>query len=210
MGIAERKEREKQKRREEIVQAAEKVFFSKGFALATMDDIAEKAELSKGTLYLYFKCKEDLHLAVAQNSIRLLKSLTLKAAEGEGNALEKLGRIGRAVVAFSRSEPDRMKAIMALEEMEPQSLHVSTSEVQNLVYKESPVETVIHLVEQGVAEKLVRADIPSLLIAHTLWMTVLSVVRYVTMKSGLIEVLELTQDEILESHFEMVLNGIKS
>jgi AcrR family transcriptional regulator len=210
MGIAERKEREKQQRREEIVQAAEKVFFSKGFALATMDDIAEKAELSKGTLYLYFKCKEDLHLAVAQNSIRLLKSLTLKAAEGEGNALEKLGRIGRAVVAFSRSEPDRMKAIMALEEMEPQSLHVSTSEVQNLVYKESPVETVIHLVEQGVAEKLVRADIPSLLIAHTLWMTVLSVVRYVTMKSGLIEVLELTQDEILESHFEMVLNGIKS
>jgi TetR/AcrR family transcriptional regulator len=210
MGIAERKEREKQQRREEIVQAAEKVFFSKGFALATMDDIAEKAELSKGTLYLYFKCKEDLHLAVAQNSIRLLKSLTLKAAEGEGNALEKLGRMGRAVVAFSRSEPDRMKAIMALEEMEPQSLHVSTSEVQNLVYKESPVETVIHLVEQGVAEKLVRADIPSLLIAHTLWMTVLSVVRYVTMKSGLIEVLELTQDEILESHFEMVLNGIKS
>ena len=210
MGIAERKEREKQQRREEIVQAAEKVFFSKGFALATMDDIAEKAELSKGTLYLYFKCKEDLHMAVAQNSIRLLKSLTLKAAEGEGNALEKLGRMGRAVVAFSRSEPDRMKAIMALEEMEPQSLHVSTSEVQNLVYKESPVETVIHLVEQGVAEKLVRADIPSLLIAHTLWMTVLSVVRYVTMKSGLIEVLELTQDEILESHFEMVLNGIKS
>jgi AcrR family transcriptional regulator len=210
MGIAERKERERQQRREEIVQAAEKVFFSRGFALATMDDIAEEAELSKGTLYLYFKCKEDLHMAVAHNSIRLLKSLTLKAVQGDGNAVEKLGRMGRSVVAFSRSEPDRMKAIMTLEEMEPQSLHVSTSEVQNLVYKESPVETVIDLVEQGVAEKLIRADIPSLLIAHTLWMTVLSVVRFVTMKSGLIEVLELTQDEILESHFEMVLNGIKS
>jgi len=210
MGIAERKERERLQRREEIVQAAEKVFFSRGFALATMDDIAEEAELSKGTLYLYFKCKEDLHMAVAHNSIRLLKSLTLKATDGEGNALEKLGRMGRAVVAFSRSEPDRMKAIMTLEEMEPKSLHVTTSEVQNLVYKESPVETVIHLVEQGVTEKLIRADIPSLLIAHTLWMTVLSVVRFVTMKSGLFEVLELTQDEILESHFEMVLNGIKS
>jgi len=210
MGIAERKERERLQRREEIVQAAEKVFFSRGFALATMDDIAEEAELSKGTLYLYFKCKEDLHMAVAHNSIRLLKSLTLKATDGEGNALEKLGRMGRAVVTFSRSEPDRMKAIMTLEEMEPQSLTVTTSEVQNLVYKESPVETVIHLVEQGVTEKLIRADIPSLLIAHTLWMTVLSVVRFVTMKSGLFEVLELTQDEILESHFEMVLNGIKS
>ena len=210
MGIAERKERERQQRRDEIIQAAEKVFFSRGFALATMDDIAEQAELSKGTLYLYFKCKEDLHMAVALQSIRLLKSVTLKASEGEGNALEKLGRMGRSVVAFSRSEPDRMKAIMALEEMEPHSLHVSTSDVQNLIYRESPVETVITLVEQGVAENLVRSDIPTLLIAHTLWMTVLSVVRFVTMKSGLIEVLELTQDEILESHFEMVLNGIRS
>jgi TetR/AcrR family transcriptional regulator len=210
MGIAERKERERRQRRNEIIQAAEKVFFSKGFELATMDDIAEQAELSKGTLYLYFNSKEDLHMAVARKSIRLLKAVTLKASEGEGNALEKLGRMGRAVVAFSRTDPDRMKAIMTLEEMEPQTLQVTTSDVQNLIYKESPVETVIHLVEQGVAEKLIRADIASLLIAHTLWMTVLSVVRFVTIKHGLLEMLELTQDEILESHFEMVLNGIKS
>ena len=38
-----------------------------------MDDIAEKAELSKGTLYLYFKSKEDLHMAVARRAIILLR-----------------------------------------------------------------------------------------------------------------------------------------
>lgn len=76
MGIAERKEREKQQRREEIIQAAEKVFFSKGFEKSTMDDIAERAELSKGTLYLYFKSKEDLHMAVARKAIGLLNSIT--------------------------------------------------------------------------------------------------------------------------------------
>ncbi|RLD70673.1 MAG: hypothetical protein DRI98_07320, partial [Bacteroidetes bacterium] len=79
-----------------------------------------------------------------------------------------------------------------------------------LIYKESTVETVIQLVEQGVAEKLIRADIPVLLVANTLWMTVLSVVRFVTMKPALLEALELSQDQILESHFELVLNGIKS
>jgi AcrR family transcriptional regulator len=210
MGIAERKVREKQQRREEIVQAAEKIFFSKGFDLSTMDDIAEEVELSKGTLYLYFKSKEDLHMAVARKSIRLLRSATLKATEGSGTALEKLGRMGRACIVFSRTDPDRMKAIMTLEEMEPQSLSVTTSDVQDLIYKESTVGTVIQMVEQGVAEKLIRADIPSMLIAHTLWMTVLSVVRFVTMKPGLLEALELSQDQILESHFEMVLNGIKS
>jgi len=60
MGIAERKERERQKRRAEIVKAAEQVFFTRGFEKSTMDDIAERAELSKGTLYLYFKSKEEL------------------------------------------------------------------------------------------------------------------------------------------------------
>jgi TetR/AcrR family transcriptional regulator len=210
MGIAERKEREKQQRREGIILAAEKVFFRKGLEMATMDDIAEIAELSKGTLYLYFKSKEDLHMAVARKSIRLLRTITLKATEGEGNALEKLGRMGRATIEFSRTDPDRMRAIMTLEELEPQTLSATTSDVQDLIYKESTVETVIQMVEQGVKEKLIRADVPVMLIAHTLWMTVLSVVRFVTMKPALLEALELTQDQILESHFEMVLNGIKS
>lgn len=210
MGIAERKEREKQLRREEIVLAAEKIFFSKGFDLSTMDEIAEEAELSKGTLYLYFKSKEVLHLAVARKSIHILRAITLKATEGDGTALEKLGRMGSAVIAFSRTDPDRMKAIMTLEEMEPQTLNVTNNDVQDLIYKESTVGTVIQLVEQGVREKLIRADVPSFLIAHTLWMTVLSVVRFVTMKPGLLEALNLSQDQILESHFALVLNGITS
>ncbi len=210
MGIAERKEREKQLRREEIILAAEKVFFNKGFDLSTMDHIAEEAELSKGTLYLYFKSKEDLNLAVARKSILMLRTITLKATEGEGNALEKLGRMGQATIEFSRKNPDRMKVIMTLEEMELSTLSVTTSDVQDLIYKESTVESVIQLVEQGVKEKLIRADVPAMLIAHTLWMTVLSVVRFVTMKPTLLGALGLSQNQILESHFALVLNGIKS
>ena len=65
MGIAERREREKDQRRNTILDAAEKVFFSQGINLATMDGVAEEAELSKGTLYLYFKSKEELFLGIA-------------------------------------------------------------------------------------------------------------------------------------------------
>jgi len=210
MGIAERKEREKQQRKEEIILAAEQVFFSKGFDRSTMDDVAEEAELSKGTLYLYFTSKEDLHMAVARKAIRMLREITSEAVEGEGSALEKLGRMGRACIEFSRTHPDRMKAIMTLEELEPLALSASTSDVQEMIYKESTVGSVIELVEQGVQEKLIRSDIPSLLVAHTLWMTVLSVIRFVTRKPGLLEVLGLSQDEVFASHFELVLNGIKS
>ena len=70
MGIQERKEREKEKRRQQILAAAKKVFSEKGYSKATMEDIANKAELSPGTLYLYFKNKEELYASL---SLRVLK-----------------------------------------------------------------------------------------------------------------------------------------
>ncbi|NJK86044.1 MAG: helix-turn-helix transcriptional regulator [Bacteroidales bacterium] len=75
MGISERKEREKEQRRSDIVDAAEKIFFKKGFEYATMDEIAEQAELSKGTLYLYFKSKEELLYAIHLRAMKIIKGL---------------------------------------------------------------------------------------------------------------------------------------
>lgn len=84
MGIKERKVREKEARREEIIKAAEKIFFEKGLGQATMDEIAEAAELSKGTLYLYHKSKEDLYLALAQRGMEILLGMFQQAvATGE-------------------------------------------------------------------------------------------------------------------------------
>jgi len=208
MGIAERKEREKQQRREGIISAAEKVFFHKGFDQSTMDDIAEKAELSKGTLYLYFKSKEVLQMEVAKNAIILLNKFTSAAAEQGKNALEKLRQMGRATTEFSRSYPDHMKAILAIKSLESGSLGLTTNEVEGILYEVSSVGMVKELVEQGVRDKLIRSDIPPILIAHTLWMQLLSVIQFVSTEKSLFNVLGLTPDKVYESHFEMVLNGI--
>ena len=53
-----------EERKEQILDAAEEVFTQKGLDLARMDDIAEETGLSKGTLYLYFKSKDDLIIAI--------------------------------------------------------------------------------------------------------------------------------------------------
>ena len=72
MGVQKRKAREKQARQEAILKAAQKVFFAKGLDQATIDDVAEKAELSKGTIYLYFKSKEELYMSVFLKGLDLL------------------------------------------------------------------------------------------------------------------------------------------
>lgn len=210
MGITERKEREKQQRREEIVSAAEKVFFSKGFDQSTMDDIADRAELSKGTLYLYFKSKEQLHMEVARKAIILLSSWTSVAAEKGTNALEKLRQMGRATIEFYRTYPDQMKSIIALTGMKSGTLGLSSEDVQGILFEVSSVGMVKQLVEQGVKDELIRSDIPPLLIAHTLWMQVIGVIQFVSVEESLFDLLELAPKEVYESHFELVLNGIRS
>lgn len=75
MGIQERKERERERRRQQIIVAAKRVFSDKGFNRTTMEDIAKEAELSPGTLYLYFKNKDDLYASL---SLRILQYLLIR------------------------------------------------------------------------------------------------------------------------------------
>jgi AcrR family transcriptional regulator len=75
MGIEERKEREKERRRQQIMLAAKRVFSEKGFNKTTMEDIARESELSTGTLYLYFKNKEELFASL---SFRILQYLLIR------------------------------------------------------------------------------------------------------------------------------------
>jgi len=77
MGIQERKEREKERRRQQIIVAAKRVFSDKGFNKTTMEDIAKEAELSPGTLYLYFKNKEELYASL---SLRILQYLHIRVS----------------------------------------------------------------------------------------------------------------------------------
>jgi AcrR family transcriptional regulator len=72
MGIEERKERERLARREAILASAQGLFFTKGFIATTMDEIAHRAELSKGTLYLYFTSKEELYTRVMSEGLNIL------------------------------------------------------------------------------------------------------------------------------------------
>jgi AcrR family transcriptional regulator len=73
-----RKEREKITRRNEILQAAKKVFASKDYASATLEDIATEAELSKGTIYLYFNNKADLFLSTFEMGMGQMELIMLE------------------------------------------------------------------------------------------------------------------------------------
>ncbi len=59
--------------KERIIQSAVECFSKYGLDRTRMNDVAQKADLSKGTLYLYFKSKEDLFYVICENNLRVLK-----------------------------------------------------------------------------------------------------------------------------------------
>jgi AcrR family transcriptional regulator len=69
MGLEDRRRREKENRKSAILKAARKLFFEKGFKSVTVENIAQKAELSKGSVYLYFKSKEEIYTYILLTDI---------------------------------------------------------------------------------------------------------------------------------------------
>jgi TetR/AcrR family transcriptional regulator len=89
MGVAERKEREKKARRQAILDAARECFFRDGFEATTISQIADNVELSTGTLYLYFKNKEEIYVSILEEGLEILYAL-MKGSEHPGASPSEL------------------------------------------------------------------------------------------------------------------------
>ncbi len=144
MGITERREREKERRKNEILDAAEKVFFTRGVANATMDDVAEKAELSKGTLYLYFPSKQAVYFGLTERALIKLKDYFLNAVHKQKTGIAKVRAIGEAYYRFSKEQRDHFQTI-------------AHWEVAEMAFADETLMLQCHEAGRDVIEILVRA-----------------------------------------------------
>ncbi len=83
--IARRREKEKDRRRQEIMEAAKKVFFARDYARASMDDIAREAGVTKPTVYSYFRTRDELYYSLTLPVIERLNS-DMEAMRAKMNA----------------------------------------------------------------------------------------------------------------------------
>ncbi len=113
MGIAERKEREKQELRERILEAAVQVFAEEGFENTSIRSIAKRIEYSPATIYLYFKDKNELLFAIHEVGFDLLLQEMQKVATIE-NPLERLREIAKTYIQFSIDHPEHYNLMFIL------------------------------------------------------------------------------------------------
>jgi len=115
--IQARKERERAAREELILDHAQRMLLKDGFQNLNLDELAEAVEYSKGTLYLHFKTKEDIALAVVTRAQKERADLFERALEFQGRSRERISAIGFACCHFAKVYPDYYNVEMMLKSL---------------------------------------------------------------------------------------------
>ena len=113
MSSQDRREKERESRRSAILKAARKLFFDRGFKNVTVDNIAAKAEVSKGSVYLYFKSKEEIYTQILINdSINSFQDLEKKFSAKDAPAEELLLAFADSYIDYFLNENELFRILM--------------------------------------------------------------------------------------------------
>jgi len=210
MGIAERKEREKQQRKLDIIDAAEKVFLTKGFDQTTMDDVAEQVELSKGTLYLYFRSKEELYSEIIKRGEQILTNLFKEAVDTEENGLCKVKRIGEAFIKFYHEHEEYHEALMTGHS----KTHVDEEEEycdDCAKSKTESNEVFVNAIQEGIKDGSIRKDIDPMKTSLLLWAQSMGILQLIQFKGAMLKSsCDTTPEELLAYFFEYTGKALKA
>jgi len=101
------------RKRTSILEAARTVFSRRAYADAAVDDVAEQARIAKGTLYLYFKSKEELYLASLVSDLRAMSADARSKMESASGFREKLRAFLAVRLDYCRSHENFLRIYLA-------------------------------------------------------------------------------------------------
>ncbi|GAB3225848.1 TetR/AcrR family transcriptional regulator [Algoriphagus aestuariicola] len=127
MGIADRKERDKEELREKILVAAKSLFLEKGVEKTSIRNIADQIEYSPGIIYHYFRDKNEIFHALHQGGFSQMME-KMQVLRSVRNPMERLKAMGSIYVGFALENPD-MYDLMFIKEAPID--HVYNSEHDN-------------------------------------------------------------------------------
>jgi AcrR family transcriptional regulator len=96
----------REQRRQQILQAALKVFAYRGLAATRIADIASEADMSQGLIYRYYTSKEEVFAVLVECTLDLMLGLAKEAQVQTGNALDKLAWLTAQMLPYSYEQPE--------------------------------------------------------------------------------------------------------
>ena len=191
--------------------AALEVFAEKGLPNATMDDVAEKAELSKGTLYLYFKSKEHLFFAIDMRASRMLHERFAEAVRGVKTGLARVRVIGRAYYQFCFDYPNYFRAMSYVERMDAQTYKAIADDLfpnGMQSHSDSSLAILAEAIELGHKDGTINRDVDPWTMSILLWSTSNGVIQMIKNRGEYYKLLGLPMDDLYAEKERLVERGL--
>jgi AcrR family transcriptional regulator len=208
MGISDRRQREKEQRKNEIIDAAGRLFFSRRYEDVSMDDIARSVELNKATIYLYFDNKETLFATIVLRGIQILRGKYQECMEKQVPGIVKVALMGQAYYQFSEEFPDYLRLI-----------HFYGSERFS---KENPYAAEIgngygacrrilqDAIREGIGDKTIRADLDPFLTSMYLMISFMGILSLENRWKLVVEEVGFSSGQFTSEFFRFMMPAISS
>jgi len=208
--IAERRLEEKDRRRNEILDAAESVAAVEGIEALTMDHVARKARISRALLYVYFKDKADLHFGLCERALALLLERFEQATARHGNGLEHIIAIGRAYVAFAAEFPVHFEALERFQAHEVGAAAATGNLAGCFAGGQRVHQIMFAAIEAGQRDGSIAATAGSpVAIAMTLWGFMHGIIQIVTTKGGLLGEYGLSSKALVDQALKLAADSLR-
>jgi len=205
MSTITRKQKEKENRRDDILKAAEKVMQANGLHGLSIDLIATETQLAKGTIYLYFKSKEEILSILSVKSRNKLYNEFLKVNKSDNSPLEKLKLISKTNYLFYKKYPLYHDLVSLYEAstslIESEEMYVSSDKISKLV---------LGIAHEAQNNGTLNPNLNPLHITMILWGISVGVVQLIKVKGLIIkEKMEIEEQELLNTFLNFLDNGLK-
>jgi TetR/AcrR family fatty acid metabolism transcriptional regulator len=183
-----------------IIQAAIEVFSSKDFKTASISEIARKAGVADGTIYQYFRNKEDLFFSIPIEKTNEFRSQLELHLEGISGAFNKLRKFVWYFLYFFKTNPEYGRILML-------EMRVSKSFVKTKTYDflKQSVSPVLDIIAEGQKEDVIRTDVDIYVLRHLVLGTLEHIVSRWLLKGE--------KYDLLEHHQEvsrMLIDGLRA
>lgn len=191
-------------RRQQILSAADLVLIDMGIDDFTIDQVASKANISKGTVYKYFKSKDEILAEISTKAVSLLLQTFQQATANHTHSVEKLKAIYWAAYRYYQTHLSYHELLA----------HIERPEFNIKVHEYAKIsQSIQDFCEEIIIEGQNKGEInPSLnpqLLVRVIWATNVGVIQFVQTKKKLIQnIHEMPMDEVINISVQMMANGI--
>lgn len=160
----------KNAKREWILEKATEVFFEKGFEAVSMEEIAQRAEVSKGSLYTYFKSKAELYMAIELEGLNLLNQRMSAIFTSNLSGINMLAELGKHYINFIDNNKGYFEAMnyfkdrKACDSVKDVTL-ISACQTSGL----SAFNFLIRAIQIGIQDGSIRKDVDPQSMALQIW-----------------------------------------